>query len=501
MEPTTSPVHNRQFVLGPHAVTPKENWVAVELAEGLILSHCPKLRVATATDGDGRRWTLLGLAVQTDPSRAAPVEEIARSASADVPHAYGSWAGRWLLVSAEAIHSDAGGTLGCFYRLTPEGDLWASSSLGLLARLPGLPELAAQPRLLLHQVGYDYDPPPRTKYAAIRKMLPSQVLDPRTGEVGPKPEPVLAPPTLPYEQVLDELEATLTNALAALQGEAGQLWLALTSGYDSRLLLAVAHKAGIPVKTYTHIHPRMTRGDRDLPPLLARTAGFEHTYTWPRRLDRARLADFERHTDGQRTGPDGTYYARGQWNFCQPSDVMVRGHGSNVGRCPYRDSLPPTPPPDPATAAALILEAKRPVDADFVRESVAEYVQWAAAHPYADVDWRDRLLLELGFGGGHAALAQGLDLVEGMPIAPIIARPVFNLFLAVPESIRCRTQHQVDLIARLLPELAAFPFNPRDKPLRHRALRARRLATILRHYGPRAALYDATKYRRRRSQG
>ena len=59
-------LHRRQFVLDrePHKI--HNAWVAVPLANGFTLSHCPELEVARALDADGRKWIMLGNAFDLD---------------------------------------------------------------------------------------------------------------------------------------------------------------------------------------------------------------------------------------------------------------------------------------------------------------------------------------------------------------------------------------------------------------------------------------------------
>jgi len=58
--------HQKQFVLGPQAVRVRPEWEALQLADRLILSLCPKLRVAKLQSSDGKDHYLLGLAVPAD---------------------------------------------------------------------------------------------------------------------------------------------------------------------------------------------------------------------------------------------------------------------------------------------------------------------------------------------------------------------------------------------------------------------------------------------------
>ena len=53
------------------------------------------------------------------------------------------------------------------------------------------------------------------------------------------------------------------------------------------------------------------------------------------------------------------------------------------------------------------------------------------------------------------------------------ARTFFDLVLQVPPDLRRRSRHHVDLIRRVAPALAEFPYNP-QAPLHRRLVRAAR---------------------------
>ena len=69
---TALTAHQKQFVLGPAPVSIRPDWIAVRVAEDLVLSHCPKLPVTPLRSADGVRYWLLGLAVPADERAAYP---------------------------------------------------------------------------------------------------------------------------------------------------------------------------------------------------------------------------------------------------------------------------------------------------------------------------------------------------------------------------------------------------------------------------------------------
>ena len=89
---------------------------------------------------------------------------------------------------------------------------------------------------------------------------------------------------------------------------------------------------------------------------------------------------------------------------------------------------------------------------------------------HQDMDWRDRFYLEQRLAGWLSSEEQSLDLIDADKFYIANSHYYFAHMLRVPEEKRCVSQHHIDLIARMAPELIKFPFNPgvstRQKVLR-----------------------------------
>lgn len=112
----------------------------------------------------------------------------------------------------------------------------------------------------------------------ISKLLPSQILDFTSGEIIPRS---LMPDINlhgNYEQKITLVKEALVTALRNLAKQKQPLWLGLTAGYDSRLMLAIAIQAEIKLTTFTRIARRMSLADRILPPKLAQQVNIPHLF-------------------------------------------------------------------------------------------------------------------------------------------------------------------------------------------------------------------------------
>jgi len=450
-------LHRRQFLLGPRAVRSEHGWRSLRLDGAGVLSHCPDLTVRVARDAEQAEWCLIGLAVQSDPARPDPDDEIRAARTAAIPALTRAWAGRWLLVGAGHVYPDAAALRPCFFRRMPDG-CWASSSAALLAEHGGA---EADPRLLAWGKGIEWYPPPESRFAGVRRLLPSQALELAACE--PVPWGFLPRPSSSrlYGETIALLEARLVTALTRLPAPR-TLWLPTTAGIDSRVLLAIASHLGRPFQSFTHERPHLPIADRFLPPKLARSIGAAHRFVRPGRFSAAREKKYDAHTGRQSVDADRGYYARGQWNFLAAGDVVVHGGCFEVGRCFYYRRFPEPAEPGRVPAAAEIAGwLGEPADSSAVA-GLEQWVRHAAQHPLPWLDWRDRFYIEQRLAGWLSSLEHSLDLIDATRYHPANAAETFSLLLEVPRAERATGEHQRELVRRLAPALLELPVNPAE---------------------------------------
>jgi hypothetical protein len=447
--------HRRQFVVGPRPMPVREEWAVADLT-GAWLSHCPDLAVERALDADGAEWLLLGLAAQSSAAAPDPAEATAQARTMAVSQRSQDWAGRWALLGDGRVQPDSAALLGIFYARDAAGQTWASSSAALLARALG-GEPAADPRELRYDTGISWYAPPRSRFERIRRLLPSQTLDFRTGEVRPRE---LMPPLDPgrsLEAALGEVTERLATPLQRLARRHGPLWLGLTAGYDSRLMLALARHADIDVRPFTRVAARMTDADRVLPPLLARRAGFGHQLVRGGG-GRSREQLVAEHSGGHVSSGDAEPLLEGARDRLR--GVSVGGHGfalaSGFGGL---RSLPPMFG-DPRTTAERICELFGEPPGSSAADGLAEWLEWADATPQEHLDWRDRFFLEQRQAGWLSAKEQVYDLLPLRRFFGLNAATTHALLLSIPESERLGSRVQRELIRRLAPDLDELPYNP-----------------------------------------
>ncbi|MCW2960208.1 MAG: hypothetical protein JWM90_595 [Thermoleophilia bacterium] len=488
-------VHRRQFVIGPAPLRPSDDWKQLLLdPEGrLHLSHCPDLPMVhvPAAAGEVSDRLLLGDVVAMGEHDPAPGRSLAEGATVDdVVEASRTWAGRWVLVLDGVVHLDACGGLSCLHRWAQAGPggragVWVSSSPALLldARLGGGPHQRAP--LENFAEGFYYHPSPHTVHAAVKRLLPSQLLNLRADASGQ----ALRPRPLPGarhasgfqgpDALLDRACTLLAGGAAAVAQQWPRPWLPLTAGMDSRVVLAAAYGGGVQdVVAYTqgYAWPRLSRGDRRLPPRLAATLGYEHRFIPRAQLDPDRLAQVDRHTGNSLNDfdADRQFLARGQWDGIPEGAAVLRGSIFEAGKAYYDKYLEPDHGGDPAAALCDAWRLKAYTAATNRQvEAVEAWAAWMLDDPHDNgLDWRDRFYVEQVCGAWTSAVEQELDLTGTHRIPLANCHALLSTLFALPREWQVDGRWSHEVVRRLAPAIADVPANPNDPPLQRIAWHA-----------------------------
>lgn len=451
--------HCRQFVLGPKAFLAYDDWCCRQLDPSTWVSYCPNLRVGWTKDADGVCWGLFGLAVESLEEKLNPLLEIAQTCSAKVPELYPSWAGRWVLLGQGQVHMDVGGLLGCFYG-TSDSQMWVSSSPDLLAHILFPDELPlVDPRPLVYEVGISWFTPPRSRFSGIGRLLPSQVINLNDSSIRSRP---LMPPIDPsrgYEETLELLKRSLVTTLKRLAEVGSKIWLGLSAGYDSRVILALSRYADIEIMPFTRVMARISVADRLLPPRLAHECGYDHVFIRGGRSYRERKHLVAGHTAGHVSTGDAEPFVMGVRAALE--GIFIGGQCFAVGKVLWRHLLPDTFE-DPEIGAYQIAQALGEPLASSATAGICEWLQWVQKTPQEHLDWRDRFYIEQRLAGWQSSKEQLFDLDRVERFFVINSARNYALLLELEESRRVGCQHHVELCRRVAPQLLNYPFNPDD---------------------------------------
>ncbi|MDJ0532671.1 MAG: hypothetical protein QNJ70_09270 [Xenococcaceae cyanobacterium MO_207.B15] len=453
--------HRRQFIIGNKSFFPYDNWVYRQLGSSLGISYCPDLRIDWTQDLEGIDWLLLGLAIETIGGKRSPLSEISRTATREVSELCYSWAGRWVLIGNGKLYLDASGLLGCFYGKDAEGQIWVSSSAGLLARVLFQNQAPIiDSRKLSYEIGISWYTPPSSRFEGISRLLPSQVLDLKSGEIQPKS---LMPEICferDYEEIIRQIQQILLTTLRGLAKITPDLWLGLTAGYDSRLMLALTHMAGIPVQTFTRVTARMSVADRILPPKLAQECNINHLF-----IDTQKRYPERRKLIGEHTGyhvSDGDAEPFIQGSRDDLKGISFGGHGfavaSGFGKL-YTLPESITSIEESARQIAKIFQERADCSAT---SGIENWLGWIMEYPQNNLNWRDRFFIEQRQAGWLSSKEQLYDLNDLTRFPILNSAYLSSLLLSVRKDKRLGSKIQEDLIKITNPQLTKYPFNPDD---------------------------------------
>lgn len=473
-------VHSRQFLIGAKPLE-AGGFVSGRLDCGLWLSRHEGLRAAEIRNADGERIVLLGECHSTDGVAPETVLEASSGLSAEaLAELCFGFAGRWALVWKDMVIADACGLLPLFY-----GGGTVSSSLAMMKEYAGFGE--QDPGFVEIEAGRmpDWVIAPSTRLKGVRKALPTQYL--RLGKtVGAVHLERLDPARfkgLAKEEIYDRFTDAMCALLRSVAARHEDVVIPLTAGYDSRTLVALAHKAGIPFRTVSFTHKGISRADRKVPFEIARMLGFRHESIAPQReADAATREAWVSQTLGCCVSPDGDFLACGQMDGLGPGSILLRGNIWEMISYYWTWKLAPA---GDAAAARSALAAALP---DYVCPAMDAWLEDCFTFPRV-LDWRDSLYYEQRQGCWLSYIEQGLDLAACAHIAPLDSSLLISLLLALDPETRRGRRYEHELTGRLCPEIADIPYNAKTlaERVRHdfsqllRIRTARAFAAAVRH--------------------
>ena len=442
-------VFRSQFYIGTVTKAINDSWKSLALQNGLCLSYDADLPVQAIYAGS-HQFVLLGTAVQSLPGHPAPTELLQNLQHiAQLPQLYASWAGRWVLLANNELHLDAGALLGCYYKKGTNGTEVSS--------VPGLITNAVQPDTfrLIKSGGAEFYPPPDSGFHNVHKLLPSQVLNLKTGALSFR-NLLCQAPTLDYKETIAYLAQLLTTTLknAFANNQQQNIILALTGGFDSRTLMAALNYCQLPYQTVTFHSPNIRPSDASIPKQLAQMCGKEHRLIKRNGKNTDNWEKFNQHTSGHSVETDREYMLYQQFDELEgETDVLLRGGGFEVGRCAYYPWLPPE-----SIDGAGISAIQKGNEAQ--GRSWHKWVEWVAQTPQVALDWRDRYYIEQRLAGWLACTEQALDIVNMPRMVPANSSLFYNVMLNLPKEVRKTKVQMTDLIGYMSPELLQVPINP-----------------------------------------
>lgn len=447
----------RQFLAGATPVRFRETWRVTKFANLYVSCH-PDLEVnKVATDNS----ELLGLGHILDPADVTCGTDgvlkriIAASRTfADFEQAISALGGCWLIFAKIGVecrlYPDAAGMKSAFY--TPSSKMehmW----------------VASQPRLLHELFDHSVDthitseflrskyqnswPGEITPYVNVRQLLPNHYLELKVGSAHrfwPK-------------ECIDSLDIkvgaervrSIMNRLIASAGSRKDLYMPLTGGHDSRVLLACAGTLRDHIKFFTVVDPDTELHDVVIPRKLARMFKIDYSVLRTQPADNEFTKLYWRNTSYMLSDPSNikvyTYFNKFEDAF------ILTGAGAEIARCFYYGDGN-----HPLRVSAENLAALSGYEGNPV--AVRSFASWLTDVPTdVNINLLDLFYWEHRVGNWGAMIMTGKDMVcETIP--PFNCRQLLEAALGVCQDARKRPYHLVRKILEITePDSLSIPFN------------------------------------------
>jgi len=262
-----------------------------------------------------------------------------------------------------------------------------------------------------------------------------------------------------------EMASVLKHTFNHFRCRKERLWLALTGGNDSRLLLATALATGAKIETFTFAHRLIPSEDVEVAQKLAKIAGVPHHIIGPSQIDVAELEYALWYSLGHSAGLDIDTIAAGLWSGIPGNALVIRGLGFEFGRRFYHGVLHNTAWADARDATMLYrclarrwLRGHQPS----VAPALQEWLDWAALTPVG-VDPRDRLYLEQRIGVWCSSNEQALQAAGRRIINPGNGDYLYSRMNSLPSSLKESALWQRRIIEEFAPDLMRVPFTQPSK--------------------------------------
>ena len=462
-------VDDKQFIIIPSSqkdknvlnVFPEDRQRELVLPCGSMLVYERHLNVCCNEDCTA---VLIGNAWQAHPEKDCP-ENIIKTFSGkttieDVYLEEKTWCGRYVLIVNDWLFLDFCGTLGIFY----SDDMRLSSSYRILCEQIGTE--AIYPDTLGAGL-MNFVPGPLTPSGLVKRLMPSEIINVRTGEKRVRPlNPDGVWSAENNQERINELEKFFTCSLRnmAKHFPNSVFWLALTGGKDSRTLMALLESSGIEYKAFTCWHEHISEEDLVLPPKLANAVGRPYKFI-ERRKDNyspSRAEEYRRHTGGMADDADKPMYVYGQYQELDPQHqvVLLRSgiweHSCYFFKKRFTQRAAMTMEKNFDMARVFPSFSKH----ELYRQSLS---QWQKLNESDSVNkginiW-DLLYVEQRLGAWLSSIEQGFDMMEGVvSVQCCNSRLFFSILTGFNDEDKYGKKHEMSIVRQLCPVLAKYRY-------------------------------------------
>ena len=462
----------RQFLLGPIDSIGLQGWRRQRVTEDHHLSVHPDLELTHVSDGE-KSLTLLGFILDPEnPSQdnTGILQELLHEdwKNGNPAMLTARFGGRWAMVvhdrTRTIIFHDATGMRQVYYGTTiVEGQVhvYCGSQPGLIAETLKLSLDAEAVDYIRSKGNNDLEvywiPGHSSQYSQIRALLPNHLLDLKTGTTlrywpTEKLEPVV------YQHAVDEGLRQLRGLMTSARRRYA-LAIAMTAGWDSRLMLALTAEFAAQVHFFTLVYPGSGKDSRDVRVpnrLLKRLKLKHHLIGYPKRIDDSFRNILKRNSSSIHVA----YCADAQaMHDLYPSDrVCVTGDVAEIVKNYHGNSNPGTDNISACDLARLSKIGDHPFGIAALQSWISSVVN---SH---GIGILNLFCWEQMAGRWQAHIRSEYDIVQES-FAPLNCRNLLVVLLGANESHRSAPGFELfrQIIQNSWSEVLAVPINPPER--------------------------------------
>ena len=283
---------------------------------------------------------------------------------------------------------------------------------------------------------YDYYIPPETQFLNVKSLLPSQIISldgniKHNSNIHYSNNNCLKNGKSIIKLCAKYIRTVLRNIYDQCKRTNNTIYVPLTSGYDSRVILAACKSINIPIKTFTIARNRsLSQSDRNLPPILSKLCNYKHFYVnvqlKKNNINRKLLKKWNYIIGKNHTGVDREYYIRDVYSFAKSGDFILTGHGFELSTYYYKNK---------------------------------KIKKWNTKDK---ININDRLYLEGRLGGWLKYITSSYTIDKNVHrIYPINCRDILCNLLNLPNSIRKNAKNKLNknLVKIFYPQLNNYKYN------------------------------------------
>jgi hypothetical protein len=466
-------LYRRQYFYGP-AFDEFPDWKRAKMVNGCQLAVHPDLDL-TEYKSNSCSLVLLGYLLDPEAPEKVNAEILKELASlgdptAQITAALDKYGGRYVLFifngEDQIVVNDAGGLRQVFYYQGEDGSMWLAPQPGLISNKFGL-KYSDEANAFLESETIQKSKEPwwpgiSTPFSGVLHLLPNHQLDLKTGA---------AKRYWPRERIKKysltkgaRVGSSILRGLMKAANNRFDLAMAMTAGYDSRIVLAAGKEIVKDFYGYTMIYHKLTPKSSDVvvAAKLAEFVGIErHLFT----CDQPMTADFEylyKHNLEKSYQSYGNIVF-GRFQNLDQNKVVVKSVVNEIVRCfYYRTGVYPF-----NVDADLLCAISKLGTHPFVKKYFSEWM--ADAAPAVQNGYK---LLDLFYWENRNANWQAMSQLEfdlaQEEFTPFACRSLLATMLGVDHKYRCMPKNifQREMVKASWPELDTIPYNPTSKVIR-----------------------------------